>query len=50
MALEAWLDQVVHLAQQVDEQDGLVVKVLQPMHLFFVKVLHLVRRYYLIIV
>ena len=50
MALVARLDEIIHLAEQVYEEDGLVIEVLQAMYLFFIKVLHFVRCYYLIIV
>ena len=35
---------VIHLAEQVDEKNRLVVQVLQPMHLFLVEVVHFMRR------
>ena len=39
-----WLYHVIHLAEQVDEKNRLVVQVLQPMHLFLVEVVHFMRR------
>lgn len=50
MTLVARLDEIIHLAEQVYEEDWLVIEILQAMHLFFIKVLHFVRCYYLIIV
>ncbi len=42
MALVRGLHEVVQLTQEVHEQNGFVVEVLQPMHLLLVEVLHLV--------
>lgn len=41
---------VIHLAQQVDEQNRLVVKILKPMYLLFIEVVHLVRCDYSILI
>jgi hypothetical protein len=46
----AGLDHVVQLTKQVDKKDGFVVQVLQPVRLFFIKVLHLLRRDYPVVV
>jgi hypothetical protein len=43
-------DHIVHLAEQVHEQDWLVVKVLKPVELLLVEVVHFLRRYYLVVV
>jgi hypothetical protein len=43
------LENVIHLAEQVYEQDGFVVEVFQSMHLFFVEVVHFRRSYYLVV-
>jgi len=43
------LENVIHLAKQVYEQNGLVVKVFQPMDLLFIEVVHFRRSYYLVI-
>ena len=45
-----WLNHVIHLAEEVDEEDGLVVQILQPMHLLLVKVVHFVRRNHAILI
>jgi len=50
VAFEIRLHQVVHLAQQVDEEDGLVVEVLQAVDLLFVEVVHFVGGYYVVAV
>ena len=43
MPFVAWLDQIIHLAKQVNEKDGFVIEVLESMDLFLVEVLHFVR-------
>lgn len=50
MSLITRLDQVIHLTQQVNEKDWFVIQVLQSMDLLFIKVFHLVRCYYLIVI
>lgn len=50
VAFVAGLDQVVHLAEQVHKQNGLVIQVLQPVYLLVVEVVHLVRGYYFVVV
>lgn len=41
---------VVKLAKQVEEEDRLVVEVLQAVHLLLIKVVHLRRRNYVVVV
>ena len=36
-----WLDHIVHLAQQINEKNLLVIQVLKPVNLLLVEVLHL---------
>ena len=38
-----WLYHVIHLAQQVNEENWLMIQVFKSMHLFFVKVVHFMR-------
>lgn len=45
-----WLNHVVKLAQQVYKMDGLMSEVLKSLCLLFIKVLHLVRSYDLIVI
>lgn len=42
--------QITELTQQVHEQDRLMIQVFKSVHLFFVKVLHFVRRHCSILV
>ena len=50
VTLIARLHQVIHLTEQVYEENWLVIEVFEAMHLLFIKVFHLVRRYNLIVV
>lgn len=50
VAFVSWLDQVIHLAEQVHEQYWLVVQVFQSVHLFLIEELHFVRSNYLVVV
>ena len=42
--------EIIHLAEEVDEEDGLVIQILQSMHLLLIEVVHFVWRYYTIVV
>ena len=44
MTLVTWLHHVVHLTEQVDEQDRLMVQVFKPVHLLLIEVVHFKRR------
>ena len=38
-----WLDHVIHLAKEVHKENGFMIKVLEPMDLLFIEVIHLMR-------
>jgi len=45
-----WLDHVVHLAEEVDEENRLMIKVFKSVNLLFVEVVHLMGRNDLVVI
>lgn len=50
MAFLAGFNHIVHLTEEINEENRLMIEVLKPMDDFFIEVFHLVRGYYLVII
>ena len=50
MTLLRWLYHIIHLAEQINEENWLMVKILKSVNLLLVEVFHLMRSYYVVII